>query len=152
MPWSHFSSYGSGFLKLCFIIACWLLEHSLMCPYIINLCKLEGVFDFPTPYNHTASEQSREKGLPGWTCKKEKILSTANKATLNSIHVIPFSLSKDKLVLAIGLIMSLCISHAMPLEILAVTFHTLVGEVINQTVMNQNYILKYSFISSQSWF
>ena len=43
-----------------------------MCPCIINLCKLEGVFDFPTPYNHTASEQSREKGLPGWTCKKEK--------------------------------------------------------------------------------
>ena len=82
--------------------------------------------------------------------KKEKILSTANKATLNSIHVIPFSLSKDKLVLAIGLIMSLCIGHAMPLEILAVTFHTLVGEFINQTVMDQNYILKYSFISSQS--
>ena len=27
------------------------------------------------------------------------------------------------------------ITHGMPLEILAVTFHTLVGEVTNQTVM-----------------
>ena len=71
-----FSSYGPGFPKLCFIIAYWLLVQGLtMCPrgyIIIKLCKLEVVFDFPTPYNHTASEQSSEKGLPGWTCKEKK--------------------------------------------------------------------------------
>ena len=63
------------------------------------------------------------------------------------MHVIPFSLSKDYLDLAVGLILSLCIGHAMPLEILAVTFHALVGDFISQTVMDQNYILQYIFIS-----
>ena len=85
------------------------------------------VLDFPTPYNHTATEQYSEKALPEPVKKKENryiITVTANKGTWNSIHVIPFSLSKDNLVLSIGLIMSLCIGHGMPLQILAVTFNT----------------------------
>ena len=79
-----FSSYGSGFQKLCFFfIACWLPEHGLLvCPYIIKLCKLEVVFDFPTPYNHTASKQSVEKGLPKWTCKKEKYIINSKQGYL----------------------------------------------------------------------
>ena len=137
-------NYVSLLLTAC-CYYCWLLTACAGSDNVSLYYKImqagSGLQFFQPP--HTTTQPKKNPGKRDCLdepVKKKKNRYYQQQTRVHGILFMDYHVLKDNLFfLSIGLILSLCIGHRIPLEILAVTFHTLVGEVINQAVMDHYY-------------